>query len=219
MSTTTAFSSSSTASTTVIPTTSSSTQSSSPSPPPRPSFFSGNASPPLIIGFISIGALALAVISLCAWRRLASRDDGQLFPVRHLNGRRRRSELVSGKPELFDAWTEWRTTDIQKWGDVKPFSATVFTDVKTKRTSESLLGTGDHRGHSAQEGKDRDKQNLQDCDLQIAVLLAMPSPSPVKVHNSVGRQRPGSPFRDELAIGLIEVPWTREYLHSPETLS
>jgi hypothetical protein len=44
-------------------------------PPSNPgAFLSGGASPPLIIGFASIGAFAIAVISMCAWGRYMGRS-------------------------------------------------------------------------------------------------------------------------------------------------
>src|SRR5216684_416132 len=44
------------------------------SAPPPGAFLSGGASPPLIIGFASIGAFAIAVISMCAWGRYMGRN-------------------------------------------------------------------------------------------------------------------------------------------------
>ena len=42
---------------------------------PQGVIFSGGVSPPLIAGFISIGAFAVAVISICAWCRYVGRHN------------------------------------------------------------------------------------------------------------------------------------------------
>src|SRR6266566_4129073 len=66
---------------------------SSSSPQQPGSFFSGGASPPLIAGFISIGAFGVAIIAICAWckfiRRRSAESDlvDRVLPARF---RRRR---------------------------------------------------------------------------------------------------------------------------------
>src|SRR5258708_32539836 len=45
-----------------------------PSAPPPGAFPSGGAPPPLIIGFASIGAFGIAIISMCAWGRYMGRN-------------------------------------------------------------------------------------------------------------------------------------------------
>lgn len=47
--------------------------------------------------------------------------------------------------------------------------------------------------------------------LQVAVLLQMPSPNCAEKVSEVSLDRP---VRGELAIGLMEVPWTREDRYS-----
>lgn len=48
-------------------------------PQPQPgSFLSGGLSPPLIVGFISVGAFAVAIIFICAWSRFMGRSS--VFP-------------------------------------------------------------------------------------------------------------------------------------------
>ena len=46
--------------------------------------------------------------------------------------------------------------------------------------------------------------------LQVAVLLQMPSPNRPEAHNNVNKEALECSVRGELAIGLMEVPWTRE---------
>jgi hypothetical protein len=51
--------------------------------------------------------------------------------------------------------------------------------------------------------------------LQVAVLLQMPSPNHPEANNGINKHALCS-VRGELAIGLMEVPWTREG-HSPQS--
>jgi hypothetical protein len=50
--------------------------------------------------------------------------------------------------------------------------------------------------------------------LQVAVLLQMPSPRHAEAQNDTREELLG--YRGELAIGLIEVPWTSEDRYSRE---
>jgi len=53
------------------------TPSSSPTPTPTPpasSLLSSSLSPPLIVGFISVGAFAVAIVAICAWSRFLGRS-------------------------------------------------------------------------------------------------------------------------------------------------
>ena len=52
--------------------------------------------------------------------------------------------------------------------------------------------------------------------LQVAVLLQMPSPNCAEKVSDVSLDRP---VRGELAIGLMEVPWTREDRYTLKTTS
>jgi hypothetical protein len=87
------------------------------------------------MGLIGVGAFALGVITLCAWRRLTGRDPLDVFASmgprrrygrqqqqRERGGREQQTDgdededdLAVRKPELFDVWTEGRTIDILKW--------------------------------------------------------------------------------------------------------
>ena len=60
--------------------------------------FTGSASPPLIAGFISVGAFAVAVFSICAWRKYTRRSRGgdPDFLNRILPPRFRRSGTAGG---------------------------------------------------------------------------------------------------------------------------
>lgn len=50
--------------------------------------------------------------------------------------------------------------------------------------------------------------------LQVAVLLQMPSPPPASPSHTVTEARKDISVRGELAVGLIEIPWTREHTFS-----
>ncbi|KAI0266459.1 hypothetical protein BC834DRAFT_969485 [Gloeopeniophorella convolvens] len=177
-----------------------------------PPFFSSGASPPIIIGFIGIGAFALGVISLCAWRRITGRDVLHLRPLRNPNLRRWQN-LAGGKPELFDVWTEGRATGDFKWEKSMPFSAAVLASPEAGHAPEPRQEASDRRRDS--HGKDVE-EHPHECTLQVAILLAMPSPPHAKTHIDVDqRASSDDPFQSELAIGLIEVPWTGEGLHVP----
>jgi len=72
-------------------------------------------------------------------------------------------------------------------------------------------------GGNAEEEVVKEKQLLSEASgtnangsLRVAVLLRMPAPSCTEAaHSDVGEVS-GFPVQGELAIGLIEVPWTRE---------
>jgi hypothetical protein len=90
---------------------------------------------------------------------------------------------------------------------------TILTDAESNRTSHTVRKgkAGKHRGTSARE-RQREEQDAGCHHLQAAVLVAMPSPLHVQSH--VGHAASGSSLRDELAIGLIEMPWIKEDHHS-----
>jgi hypothetical protein len=60
-------------------------------------------------------------------------------------------------------------------------------------------------GGSARERRDR--QDKGSRRLQVGVIVAMPSQLHTKNHDGVAQELSGSPLRDGLAIGLVEVPW------------
>jgi len=68
---------------------------------------------------------------------------------------------------------------------------------------------GKRRSLNARE-KEREKHDPRSAGsgVQVAVLVAMPSP----LHAQFEASR--SSLRDELAIGLIEMPWIKEDRHS-----
>jgi len=96
-------------------------------------FTQGGASPPLIVGFISMGAFVLGVVSLCAWRRFTGRQiwyyNNGFMPRRYrgpsLRGLRQQQQERDGsaggckpeKPVVFEAWTARGTADVLKWAE------------------------------------------------------------------------------------------------------
>jgi len=116
------------------------------SPPSERSLFSDGASPPLIVGFISIGAFALGMVSICAWRKYRG-GGGDFIPVRYSYGAgssrgrwRQGGELAAAgrgskekekenEPAMFEAWRARPTADVLKWEESVPFSATLFTEL------------------------------------------------------------------------------------------
>ena len=93
----------------------------------------------------------------------------------------------------------------------QPFSVTILTDAESNRTSHAVRKgkAGKHRGNSTRE---REEQDTGSGCLLAAVLVAMPSPLHAQSH--VGHAVSGGSLRDELAIGLIEMPWNKEDHHS-----
>jgi hypothetical protein len=73
---------------------------------------------------------------------------------------------------------------------------TVLTDAEAKITcrKEGKVWGGDAR----------EKRDEECCRLQVGVLVAMPSQVHTKTHD---QELSGSPLRDGVAIGLIEIPW------------
>jgi hypothetical protein len=63
----------------------------------------------------------------------------------------------------------------------------------------------------AHENEKRGARKSVGGRLQVAVLLQMPSPNCAEKVSEVSLDRP---IRGELAIGLMEVPWTREDCYS-----
>ncbi|KAH8994482.1 hypothetical protein EDB92DRAFT_2113302 [Lactarius akahatsu] len=161
---------------------------------------SPGTSPPIFVGFVGVGILTLCLISLCVWRKLIGRNHpfapAQHDPHARLGRPQNDGGVANGRPEMFDAWTGERVSDGLEWENSMPFSVTI---VESGRASDAALRkgkAGKHRGNS--EG------NL---GLQVAVLVAMPSPLHARRSHD-GR----SSLRGELAIGLIKVP--REDRHS-----
>ena len=112
---------------------------------------------------------------------------------------------------------------------VQPFSATLLTRTGAAVGAAcSMAGTEAAsttvRGDSVEE--DEKKLHLREgtvstagtvgssSTLQVAVLLQMPSPRRAEAQNDTREELLG--YRGELAIGLIEVPWTSEDHYSRE---
>ncbi len=87
---------------------------------------------------------------------------------------------------------------------------TVLTGEEAKSASRPVREVGKLRGDSAREKGEREKKDQGSCRLQVGVLVAMPSQLHTKTHDGVSREISGSPLRDGLAIGLIEIPWIEE---------
>ena len=65
-------------------------------------------------------------------------------------------------------------------------------------------------------GEENEKQLAHEgteSRLQVAVLLQMPSLNRAGTHNKVNEEARECSVRDELAIGLMEVPWTSSEDH------
>jgi hypothetical protein len=93
----------------------------------------------------------------------------------------------------------------------QPFSVTLLTDAESNRTSHTVQNgkASKNRGNSARESES-EEQNARSPRLRAAVLVAMPSPLHARSH--FGHAASGR--LDELAIGLIEMPWIQEDHHS-----
>ncbi|KAH9976217.1 hypothetical protein BGW80DRAFT_1292025 [Lactifluus volemus] len=170
------------------------------------------------MGLMGVGAFALGVMTLCAWRRLTGRDPFDIFASFGPRRRQRsispeelwdreergggRPPIVDGcndvgkKPVIFNAWTDRKTNDEMKW-----------EEFGNQRMSGPVPG-GDG------EDKRGKEQHRRVSSLQVAVLLAMPSPAREKVHqDDIDEEPPRGHFGEELAIGLIGVPWFKEDDH------
>ena len=120
-----------------MPTTTATASTSSSSSPPSSShseqlFTEGGLSPPLIVGFISLGAFTLGLVCLCAWRKFTGRQvwhNNGFVPRRYYLSaslrRQQRQRLQpdgsvrecksAERPVMFEAWTLRRTADVLKW--------------------------------------------------------------------------------------------------------
>jgi len=147
--------------------------------------------------------------------------------------RRSGSDAAKGKPEIFDAWTEKRTVDdVVKWEGSVPFSATLVMEgakanAECKSVSEVSPRASEVDGGNTKEEVVivKEEQRLSgpgasdtNGSLRVAVLLRMPSQSRTEAAHSDVSEVPGCPVQGELAIGLIEVPWTREDHYSSKGL-
>lgn len=96
---------------------------------------------------------------------------------------------------------------------------TILADTERNPTSDGARKrrAGKRRSDSAR-GVEMVKRSPRSAGggpgLQVAVLVAMPSPLHAQSHDGVGQETLGSSLRDELAIGLIEMPWIKEDRHS-----
>jgi len=137
-------------------------------------------------------------------------------------------EDAKGKPEIFDAWTEKRTADVVNWEGSVPFSATLFMEganakakAECKSECEVSPRASEVDGGKAEGEVVKEEQRLSDASgtngsLRVAVLLRMPSPSCTEATPSDVGEVSECPVQGELAIGIIEVPWTREYHYPPK---
>jgi len=104
-----------------------------------------------------------------------------------------------------------------------PVSATLFTEVvKSGCVPEKVAATlrvgeeDDDEDEGAEEVENEKHLHVTrestESRLRVAVLLQMPSPpSRAEAHNKVNEEAiECGAVRGELAIGLTEVPWTRE---------
>ncbi|KAI9441683.1 hypothetical protein H4582DRAFT_1403438 [Lactarius indigo] len=134
---------------------------------------SPSSSPPIFVGFIGVGILFLCLISLCVWRRLIGRNY-PFAPIHGPNARRLQndSDLANGRPEMFDAWTGERVSDGLRWEKSMPFSVTIVESNRLSDVASRQRRAGKHRGNS--EGS---------SGLQVAVLVAMPSPLRSRAHD------------------------------------
>jgi hypothetical protein len=81
--------------------------------------------------------------------------------------------------------------------------------LETQYTTELIPGISHDSVHGEKENEKQQSQ-VSSCNLQVAVLLAMPSPHRTKAHNDVNDESTQCFFQEQLAIGLIQVPWARE---------
>lgn len=81
--------------------------------------------------------------------------------------------------------------------------------LKTQDMSELIPGI-DHDSVHGEKENEKQQSRVSNCNLQVAVLLAMPSPHRAKAHNDINDKSTQCFFQEQLAIGLIEVPWARE---------
>ncbi|KAI0294429.1 hypothetical protein BC826DRAFT_1012318 [Russula brevipes] len=203
-------------------------------------FLSGGVTP-IIIGLVTTGSFVLAIIAICAWRRFTGRAAVYPLPTRGSVARRwgprRRPRTTreeeqqeqqrgeewrrrnggggrgaGGKPEMFEAWTALRTTDVLNWAESPPVAATLFASHGAVQTG-SLPKTDGDRGAEIEDKDEpgqRQGDGVRQCtgeSVQVAVLVQMPSPTR---HYEANVESLARPFHGELAVGLIEVPWTRE---------
>ncbi|KAI0034670.1 hypothetical protein K488DRAFT_83736 [Vararia minispora EC-137] len=143
-----------------------------PGPPNAvPSFFNTGASPPLIIGFIAIGAFTFGIVVLAIWRRTHSQRLIQTT-------RPSRVEALK-KPHLHEAWIGGESTvDAElRWAEVMPLAAKIERVTAEKRRW-FLRGhvAGGELGDNSQDEHRDDAMIEHEGTLEITVLLAMPSP-------------------------------------------
>lgn len=96
---------------------------------------------------------------------------------------------------------------------------TIFPGAESNRTSDAAFRkgkAGKHRSNSTRDQKKKEREDPGSSDLQVAVLVAMPSPFHAQSHDGADQGASGSSLRGELTIGLIEVPWIKEDRHSPK---
>jgi len=185
--------------------TSASTDSPHTSSSPFSPYFSSS---PFWVGLIGVIFLAFCMVAIMKWRGVFSREFRRGFHY-HLNDWSPNENVTaSGWPEMFDVRMGERASDGLKWEKSMPFSVTILTDAESNRTSHAVRkGQADKNwGNSAREREE--EQDAGSPRLRAAVLVAMPSPLHAQSH--VDHTASGSSLRDELAIGLIEMPWIQE---------
>jgi len=107
---------------------------------------------------------------------------------------------------------------------MQPFSATLFTTGPLGPGPVETEVPSSRAGRDCVEEENEEKRCLRRREghragsshgtLQVAVFLQMPSPSPASPSHTVTETRNDISVRGELAVGLVEIPWTREHTFS-----
>ncbi|VDB91228.1 unnamed protein product [Peniophora sp. CBMAI 1063] len=183
-------------------------------PPDGTSFFTSGASPPIIIGFICLGAFTFGILIVACWRRTHMRNQA---------GRRSSStsRVLPQKPTLHEvvldvdglAGSGHEGKMSQLWPQIMPISGLVEQlsqpepdyEPALKATPAMQAYASYQRWRRSRQDRDSPEKDTQpQATFQATVLLAMPSPRP-----SPTREDNGQEEMAEYALGThtVHVAW------------
>jgi len=167
-----------------------------------PQIWETGASPPIIIGFVAIGAFTFAITILVLCRRTARRRN----PRTSLSSLPR----LPDKPQLHDMLLVRGddSEDDLRWANIMPVSVTISPSLPIVPESQppvtfrpSRYFSRGHRRHAGETGDVLGHSG----SIQVMALLAMPSPRRTKRDDSCAEE--GYEPDVEYSLATLDVPW------------
>ncbi|TFY76409.1 hypothetical protein EWM64_g7601, partial [Hericium alpestre] len=127
----------------------------------------------------------------------------------------RREDEVGEKPELFDLWVEEPGAGEMKWRDIMPVSSIVYDEESIPDTPSPDTKTQQRNINTTKGQRTGDDSIAQArSSLQVAVVLAMPSPNrdQWKSDTKAPSSRDNEEYQEvpPYSIGFVNIPWSED---------